>query len=111
YVAGFAQPFEKSGQGPRVSPRRLGVEEADHRQRRLLRARNARPQQRCRRGAGQRNEIASPHSITSSAGAISVAGTVMPSALAVLRLMASTYLVGACTGRSAGFSPLRMRST
>src|SRR4249920_3387972 len=29
-----------------------------------------------------------------------------PSALAVLRLMANSYLVGACTGRSAGFSPL-----
>ena len=27
-------------------------------------------------------------------------GTVMPSALAVLRLMTSSYLVGACTGRS-----------
>jgi hypothetical protein len=26
-------------------------------------------------------------------------------------LIASWYLVGACTGRSAGFSPLRMRST
>ena len=34
-----------------------------------------------------------------------------PSALAVLRLITSSYLVGACTGRSAGFSPLRMRST
>ena len=31
--------------------------------------------------------------------------------LGSLRLMASSYLVGACTGRSAGFSPLRMRST
>ena len=32
-------------------------------------------------------------------------------AFAVLRLMTSLYLVNACTGRSAGFSPLRMRST
>jgi hypothetical protein len=32
-------------------------------------------------------------------------------ALAVLRLITSSYFVGACTGRSAGFSPLRMRST
>ena len=31
--------------------------------------------------------------------------------LAALRLTTSSYLVGACTGRSAGFSPLRMRST
>src|SRR6476659_866597 len=51
------------------------------------------------------------HSITSSARARSIAGTSRPSALAVLRLMTSSYLVGACTGRSAGFSPLRMRST
>jgi hypothetical protein len=35
---------------------------------------------------------------------------VQPSVLAVLRLMTSSYLVGFCTGRSAGFSPLRMRS-
>ena len=34
-----------------------------------------------------------------------------PSAFAVLRLITNSYLVGACTGRSAGFSPLRMRST
>src|SRR3989442_1277355 len=51
------------------------------------------------------------HSITSSARARSVGGTSRPSALAVLRLITSSYLVGACTGRSAGFSPLRMRST
>ena len=53
----------------------------------------------------------SSHSITSSARASSVGGTVRPSALAVLRLIDSSYLVGACTGKSAGFSPLRMRST
>ncbi len=51
------------------------------------------------------------YSITSSARASSGGGTSRPSALAVLRLIASSYLVGACTGRSAGFSPLRMRST
>jgi hypothetical protein len=51
------------------------------------------------------------YSITSSARASSVGGTSMPSAFAVFKLMASSYLVGACTGRSAGFSPLRMRST
>src|SRR5215211_5851071 len=41
------------------------------------------------------------HSITSSARASSVGGISRPSALAVLRLMTSSYLVGACTGRSA----------
>jgi hypothetical protein len=51
------------------------------------------------------------HSITSLAIASKVWGTVRPKAFAVLRLIANSYLVGACTGRSAGFSPLRMRST
>src|SRR5207253_3357420 len=51
------------------------------------------------------------YSITLSAMASSDAGTSKPSALAVLRLMTSSYLVGACTERSAGFAPLRMRST
>ena len=46
-----------------------------------------------------------PSALASSAG-----GTVRPSALAVLRLIASSNLVGCCTGRSAGFSPLRIRS-
>ena len=51
------------------------------------------------------------HSITSSARASSVGGTSRPSAWAVFRLMTSSYLVDACTGRSAGFSPRRTRST
>ena len=57
------------------------------------------------------SDIASLHSITSSAVASSDCGTVRPSAFAVLRLIISSYLVGACTGMSAGFSPLRIRST
>ena len=36
-------------------------------------------------------------------------GTERPSARAVLRLMISSTLVVCCTGRSAGFSPLRIR--
>ena len=48
---------------------------------------------------------------TSSARASSVGGTSRPSAFAVLRLITSSNLVGACTGRSAGFVPLKMRST
>ena len=51
------------------------------------------------------------YSITSSARASTDGGISRPSALAVLWLMTSSYLVGVCTGRSAGFSPLRMRST
>jgi len=51
------------------------------------------------------------YSITSSARASSVGGTSRPSPFAVLRLITNSYLVGACTGRSAGRSPLRMRFT
>src|SRR5262245_14446497 len=75
----------------------------------LLRARRDRPRGRA---AEQRDEFASgAHSITSSARASSDGGTSRPSTLAVLTLIASSYFVGACTGRLAGFSPLRIRST
>src|SRR5262249_15905897 len=73
----------------------------------LLRARRERPRGRA---AKKRDELAPSHSITSSAVESSGGGTSRPSARAVLRLIISSYLVGACTGRSAGFSPLRMRS-
>jgi hypothetical protein len=53
--------------------------------------------------------LASHHSITSSAVATSVCGTSSPSALAALRLIANSNLVGCITGRSAGLAPLRMR--
>jgi|SRR6516162_2518605 len=56
-------------------------------------------------------DIEPSHSITSLALARSDGGTERPNALAVLRLMISSYFFGAWTGRSAGFSPLRMRST
>ena len=59
----------------------------------LLRPRRERP--RCRRAAEQRDELAPPHSITSSARASSEGGISRPSALAVLRLMTSSYFVGA----------------
>ena len=55
--------------------------------------------------------LPSHHSITSSARARTVAGRSRPSAFAVLRLTTSSYLFGAWTGSSDGFSPLRMRST
>src|SRR5262249_30201746 len=45
------------------------------------------------------------HSITSSARASSVGGTSRPSALSVFILTTSSYLPGACTGRSVGFRP------
>src|SRR5262249_14492877 len=82
-------------------------ERADTRHLCLLRARRERPR---RRAAEERDELAASHSITSSAVASSVLGTVRPRAFAVLRLITSSNLVGSWTGRSAGLSPLRMRS-
>jgi hypothetical protein len=49
------------------------------------------------------------HSITSSASASNLSGISRPSALAVLALITSSNFVGSRTGRSPGFSPLRMR--
>src|SRR6516162_7921324 len=63
------------------------------------------------RAAEQRDELAPLHSITSSASASSLSGTLTPSAFAVLRLMTSSNLVGCSTGMSAGFVPLRILST
>ena len=51
------------------------------------------------------------YSIISSAVASNVFGTLRPSALTVLALITSSNLVGCMTGRSAGFSPLRIRPT
>src|SRR5262249_20342268 len=51
------------------------------------------------------------HSITSSAMACNVSGTVRPSALAVLRLMTSSSLVDCWTGKSAGLTPWRILPT
>src|SRR6187401_1353250 len=51
------------------------------------------------------------HSITSSARASSVGGTVTPNAFAVLRLMTNSNCVGCRTGISAGFAPLRIWPT
>src|SRR6478735_816625 len=48
------------------------------------------------------------HSITSSARASSVGGISRPSALAVLRLMTNSNVVGNWTGRSAGFAPFKI---
>src|SRR5262245_41401676 len=49
------------------------------------------------------------YSITSSAMASSPGGKLRPNALAVLRLITNSNLIDWMTGRSAGFSPLRIR--
>src|SRR5262245_1151580 len=87
--------------------RGCGIKETDHRYRRSLRTRRERPRSRA---AEQRDEVASPHhSITSSALASSVGGTLRPSIRAVSALMTRSNLLDCTTGRSAGLAPLRMR--
>src|SRR5262245_42889906 len=73
----------------------------------LPRARRERP--RHRRATAERDELAALHSITSAARASSLSGICRPSAFAVLRLMINGNFVACITGRSAGFSPLRIR--
>jgi hypothetical protein len=66
---------------------------------------------RANSGAAIRVRPAGPYSITSSACASKIAGTIRPSAFAVFMLMTSSNRVGWITGKSAGFSPFRMRPT
>jgi hypothetical protein len=51
------------------------------------------------------------YSITSSARANNVEGTVMPSDFAVFKLIARSNLVGCSTGMSLGLAPFRILST
>src|SRR5262249_23137123 len=107
---GVANVLEALAEGPHrfyVALGRLRVEETDHWHRRLLRPRRERPGNR--RATEQRDEVASPHSITSSASASNLSGSSRPSAVAVPRLITNSNFVDCGTGRSSGFSPLRMR--
>src|SRR5262249_37630118 len=107
--AEFAQPLHEGG-NPLAPPCRCGRAQESYSWKLawLLRARLERP---CsRRAAEERDEMAPPHhSITSSARARSVGGNASPSTLAVFKLMMNSNLVDCTTGKSAGFSPLRMR--
>ncbi len=92
---------------PVGNTRRRRIVEKPNDRHRLLRACRKRP----RGGAAKQcDELAAAnHSITSSALARSVAGTSTPIARAVARLMTNSNLVARATGKSAGFSPLRIR--
>jgi hypothetical protein len=108
-VACFGQASVKCGHLLACGFERQRIDKSDHRHRRRLRARRERP--RDGRAADNRNELAPPHSITSSARASSVGGISRPRVFAVFRLTTSWYLVGSCTGSSPAFAPRRMRST
>src|SRR5258707_11779429 len=71
-------------------------------------ARRERPRSRA---AEQRDELAPPHSITSSARSRIDVGSVTPIALAVFRLSANSKFVACSTGRSAGCAPRRILAT
>jgi hypothetical protein len=92
-VAVFAQAFEQG-----VIKTLMSVGDKSHPPNfaRVLRPRRERPR---RRAAEQRDELAPPHSITSSARASSDGGTSSPGALAVLRSMIGSTFVICWTGK------------
>src|SRR6516165_7359071 len=109
-IAELTHAFHEAGVVARISfAWRAGQKPDAPDLRRLLRERRERPNRH--RPAQHRYELAPPHSITASARASKDWGTDKPSAFAVFKLMASSYLFGASTGKSAGFSPRNMRST
>src|SRR6185503_10150651 len=83
-ITGFTQATTKriSQIGPVILPK--ACQEADESQIRLLSERGPRPH---RNAAQRRNELAPPHSITSSARPSMVGGTTMLSAFAVFTLI------------------------
>src|SRR5262245_60156672 len=103
------QPLKKR----RIAPLSDGIvccerhEHADAPHGALLRARRKRPGSR---SAEQRDELAPIHSITSSASESRLSEILMPSALAVFKLITVSNLVGCNTGSSEGFAPLRIRA-
>src|SRR5262249_9776285 len=107
--AELLQPSPKSRQPKLALQIVAGADQDADSPRALLPVRYQRP--RRRRAADERDELAPPHSITSSARASSDAGTSMPSALAICMLMTSSNLVARKIGRLAGFSPLSTRPT
>src|SRR5215203_2272353 len=107
-ISCFAQALVERAQPSSEELRREAAETSNGRHSRLLRDGNVRP---CRCPAESDKEIPPPHSITSSACACRLSGTVIPRAFAVLRLMTSSNLVDCATGRSDGLAPLRILST
>src|SRR5262249_36016862 len=84
--------------------RRSCAHKPDHRHCCLLRTHRERPRHCC--AAKNGDEIATPHSITSSARASREGGIERPRAFAVLRLKISSNFVGCCTERSPAAAPL-----
>src|SRR5262249_46253881 len=110
HIVSFLQALAEGVYKMRHVNERSAAEKPDHRLCQLLRAGRQRPCCGCT--ADERDELAPlHHSITSSARASTLSGNARPSVLAVLTLIVSSYLIGCCTGNSATFAPLRIRST
>ena len=107
-VAGLGKTLSKCREQASAWFRRAGMQEADYRH--LLLLRSCSQRLRCR-GAEQRDELAPPHSITSSAVARSVGGTFTPSDFAVFEFTISSKRVGRSAGKSAGLVPFRILAT
>jgi hypothetical protein len=105
-VAGVFEAIAKCRDQGGKALGRGAAEKPDHRHSRLLSANRQRPGDP--RAGQQDQQVASVHSMTSSARARIDGGTVRPSALAVFRLTTSSKVVGCSTGRSAGLVPLRI---
>src|SRR5262249_20517198 len=105
-VAGFVEALAEPGNKGRV--RQSGIDEADHRHRRLLRARRERPRNR---STHQRYKCAASHSITSSARGMIDVGNTIPNLFAVLMLTTSSNFVGNSAGTSLGFEPRNTLAT
>src|SRR5262249_42523074 len=109
--ASLAQTLAKRNKPVGARGGRCAVKKPDHR-RGLLRARNPRRRRAAEPCAAQtRNELAPSHSITLSARRRNVSGMVSPIALAALRLMTSSNLIGNWTGNSFTLAPRSNRST
>ena len=99
----LSQPLVKAAEKMLERFGRAAVQKPYNRYRCLLRPHGSRPRDRC--APEERDEFAAVHSMTSSARASNCAGTSMPSAFAVFKLMSRLNFVGSTTGKS----PFRTR--
>src|SRR5262245_13981386 len=107
-ITGFAQSFAQ------LRPKGMDIRIAYDKRTNSIHLRQLPTRRERPRGCGaaeQRDELAAPHSITSSARTRIPVGNSMPIALATLRLITSSNFDTCSTGRSAGLVPLSTRAT
>ena len=107
-VSQLAHARDKGGNS---APFVLRREEREHGDVGPLPGRMHRKRPRDGRAAEERDEVATVHSMISSASRRNGSGIVSPSALAVLRFTTSSNFVGCSTGKSAGRVPRKILST